>query len=46
MDPHRSAGRIAFGDWIIAFLKLLYTGIEYAHEAGDFWWLLLPWAAS
>ena len=27
---------------IIAFLKLLYTGIEYAHEAGDFWWLLLP----
>lgn len=27
---------------IIAFLKLLYTGIEYANKAGSFWWLLLP----
>ncbi|HOG53346.1 MAG TPA: chloride channel protein [Bacillota bacterium] len=27
---------------IIAFLKLLYTGIGYAQEAGPFWWALLP----
>lgn len=27
---------------IISFLKLLYTGIELAHEADALWWLLLP----
>lgn len=27
---------------IIAFLKLLYTGIDLAHEAGSWWWVLLP----
>lgn len=27
---------------IVAFLKLLYITIEFAHEAGSLWWLLLP----